>query len=328
MTKVDILLPIHGHAPFLAETMNSIFANNVVRTHLFLILDRCLRTDIESLTENAPDNFVITIVYCHEPGIVSALNLGLSLGNSPLIARIDSDDLMAPDRVQVQLDFLEENNHVICVGSQLEFIDEEGRTIGNTNYPLIHNQILNRMNFQNSMAHPSVMFRRLAFDEIEGYRTEFTGAEDYELWTRMIEIGQFQNYDRTLTKYRYSQSQYSKTLKEIQTSVENNIRICKYLRKISDLNEFPTCPASREVVDQVQFHKFWMMKFKAEKPEVYRKLRSVECMNNAWKIWGIKPRDFPVFFGVLRNCIESLYRSPISALTFILFHYRFHSSRG
>ena len=327
-TKVDLLLPVHGAAPFLQETLNSIFANNVIQTELLVILDRCIRDDIDRLVKNAPDNFTVVILQSPEPGIVPALNLGIKSSGSKFIARIDSDDLMVPDRILTQVEFLEANSGVVCLGSQLAFIDGYGNSLGHTNYPTNHTQIIKRLKYQNTMAHPAVMFRRSIISAVGGYRPEFTGAEDYELWTRMVEKGNFHNHRRELTRYRYSEAQYSRSLHEVQGSLENNIRICSVLRELKIETGLPSRPATSRIPDQSHFKKIWMDELKLKHHSTYRKLKSIESLNQAWKIWGSSKRDRHVILTVLKSVIESINQSPSTAAEFIYQHFRFHSTRS
>jgi len=327
-TKVDLLLPVYGAAPYLQETIKSVFANNVIQTELVIILDRCLRDDIDRLVKNSPDNFTVVILQSPEPGIVPALNLGIKSSYSQFIARIDSDDLMAPDRILTQVDFLEAHSGVVCLGSQLEFIDEHGNSLGHSNYPTNHSQIIKRLKYQNTMAHPAVMFRRSIISAVGGYKSEFTGAEDYELWTRMIEKGNFNNHRRQLTKYRYSEVQYSKSLIDVQSTLENNIRIRSVIREKKIDIILPPQPATNGIFDQSHFQKIWMNELKVQHHDVYRKLKSIECLNQAWKIWGSPKRDRHAILRALKSVIESIYQSPPTAAEFIYQHFKFHSTRS
>ena len=172
------------------------------------------------------------------------------------------------------------------------------------------------------------MFRRSIISAVGGYRPEFTGAEDYELWTRMVEKGNFHNHRRELTRYRYSEAQYSRSLHEVQGSLENNIRICSVLRELKIETGLPSRPATSRIPDQSHFKKIWMDELKLKHHSTYRKLKSIESLNQAWKIWGSSKRDRHVILTVLKSVIESINQSPSTAAEFIYQHFRFHSTRS
>jgi len=178
------------------------------------------------------------------------------------------------------------------------------------------------------MAHPAVMFRRSIISAVGGYKSEFTGAEDYELWTRMIEKGNFNNHRRQLTKYRYSEVQYSKSLIDVQSTLENNIRIRSVIREKKIDIILPPQPATNGIFDQSHFQKIWMNELKVQHHDVYRKLKSIECLNQAWKIWGSPKRDRHAILRALKSVIESIYQSPPTAAEFIYQHFKFHSTRS
>ena len=64
------------------------------------------------------------------------------------------------------------------------------------------------------MAHPSVMYRRSAIIQLGGYRNEFNGAEDYDLWLRMMFVGKIVNMNEHLTYYRIWANQVTRQDKD------------------------------------------------------------------------------------------------------------------
>ena len=94
-------------------------------------------------------------------GLGCCLNEGLEIAKGEYIARIDCDDLMAGDRLEKQVEYLDGEEGVVMVGSYGKRIDGEGRVLGLVEYPLdFGDQVMEILTGQNIVAHPFVMYRK------------------------------------------------------------------------------------------------------------------------------------------------------------------------
>ncbi len=133
-------------------------------------------------------------------GFIINLNHGLEMADTEFIARMDADDISAPDRFEKQLDYLEKNKNIFMVGSDLQFIDREGN---NTKLLLAlssDDDIKKNMLKNISMYHPVLLFRN---DKKIKYREKMQYCEDYDLYLQMMtENYSFGNINEPLLKYR------------------------------------------------------------------------------------------------------------------------------
>lgn len=210
--EVTILLPIHGDCLHIYETLKSIEKQTFQNFELLIIDDRASLPTLKIVRDFLVNRENARILINDGVGLVAALNTGIKASGTNIIARIDSDDIMVETRIQKQLDFLKSNSEISVVGSQMILINAKGETVGRTKYPRESAQIANTLKFQNCIGHPSVMFRKDAISAIGGYDAGFEGAEDFELWTRVITKHKIHNLQLPLTSYRISDSQYSKNL--------------------------------------------------------------------------------------------------------------------
>ena len=204
--SVSIIIPIHGKIPYFQETWKSILNQSLV-WELIVVLDRPtdeLMTACKAITQNDPR---VKIIESMESGISNALNIGIINAKSNIIARIDSDDIMAPERLQIQFDFLSCNPNVAMVGSQYVMIDKDSVALGVSNLPTSSVQIKNLLKIKNCVAHPTVMYRRDAIRRAGMYDSHFDGAEDFELWTRLARLENICNLNVALTYYRIHPAQ-------------------------------------------------------------------------------------------------------------------------
>jgi glycosyltransferase involved in cell wall biosynthesis len=221
---VSVIIPVHGDAPHLISTIQSIQEQNFKEFETFIILDRASE-DIEKYAQDltlSSEN--IKVLLSKLPGISHALNLGIRESSGEFIARIDADDLMRNDRLLLQKAFLEKHPEVVCVGSQITKINVDGIVIGKSSYPASNKQISRTLLFRNCLAHPSVMYRRSSILEVGGYRPEFDGVEDYDLWLRLSKTGQIRNMNAQLTSYRVWKKQITRKKKHLITENANRSR--------------------------------------------------------------------------------------------------------
>lgn len=200
--EVSILMPVHGNAPFLKETIKSVEEQSLVDFEFIIVLDRVADDTKTLLNEKAKLNHRIKMISSKSPGISSALNIGLNHCEGNYVARIDSDDLMHPQRLKLQKLYLDRHATIDCVGSQIIKINANSRTIGRSYLPEMPAEISDVLPFRNCIAHPSVMFRKSTIISIGGYRSEFDGCEDYDLWLRIDNGNNLKNMEIALTSYR------------------------------------------------------------------------------------------------------------------------------
>jgi glycosyltransferase involved in cell wall biosynthesis len=149
-------------------------------------------------------------------GLVTALNRGLSEAQTPLIARMDADDVMYPQRLAMQYAFLAENTKIDLVATQVRLFPEEQVKAGYAEYARWQNscisseEINEEIFVESPIAHPSVMFRREVVCRLGGYR-EGNFPEDYDLWFRLMQSGiRMAKLAEVLLDWRESEGRYSR----------------------------------------------------------------------------------------------------------------------
>jgi glycosyltransferase involved in cell wall biosynthesis len=220
MSGVDVVIPVFGKPKYFTETIESV-VNQPLIENIIVVLDR---VDKEYLVKLKFESDKIKFYTSNIPGIVSALNLGLEKSKADFVARIDSDDIMFPERIQTQFHFLVSNPGYVCVGSSLEIFGE-GIKKKLKRYPCEHKKIVKHLSYQNAMAHPSVMYRKATVVDVGGYRRIFEGAEDYDLWFRLSKIGKLYNFREPLTKYRVTSEQYSSKFSSYRSELDSLVRL-------------------------------------------------------------------------------------------------------
>ena len=132
----------------------------------------------------------IRVISRDAPGLVSALNTGVAAATGNLIARMDADDIAAPNRIEQQVKLLQQHPEVGFCATQIEIFNQLGALAdGSRHYQnWLNSQLspddINRNIFiESPLPHPSWMLRREIYEQLQGYRN-VEWAEDYDLVLR------------------------------------------------------------------------------------------------------------------------------------------------
>ena len=203
--RVTVLLPVYNGGMYIDEAVRSILRQTFPDFELLAIDDGSTDGTLEALRAYR-DPRVRIVVNDRNLGLVDTLNRGLSLSRGEYVARMDSDDVSLPGRLERQVRFLDGNPEVGVCGTWARIIR------GHRNGPLIcppvdPEEIRSRLLFGSAMVHPSVMIRlsKLADHDLR-YDPRHAHAEDFGMWGRCSEHFPLANIPRVLIAYRVTQS--------------------------------------------------------------------------------------------------------------------------
>ena len=209
---ISVVLPVYNCERFLSESILSIL-NQTFSNFKLIIVDDCSTDGSGDIVRNfsSKDDRIELIRNTRNLKLANSLNTAICASNSKYIARMDADDISALNRLELQYDFLEKNQNVVIVGSNMDIIDEDGSSNGCRMYYETDSRIRDSMFFYSPFCHPAIMMRSSALDVAGLYRSNFNPAEDYELYFRLGRVGEFANIPKSLLKYRVVSSSMTNT---------------------------------------------------------------------------------------------------------------------
>lgn len=187
---VTVLLPVFNSAGYLHEALNTVLQQTYTDLEVLVIEDGS--TDASAaILETVSDPRVRVIRHATNEGLIRSLNEGLSEARGRYIARMDADDRMHPERIARQVAYLDTHPEVAVLATRVEFINADGDVTGHWDTDqacVTAEQIAATMPRTNCIAHPSVMLRASAFEQLR-YDSRQPGAEDWDLWLRSMAAG-------------------------------------------------------------------------------------------------------------------------------------------
>jgi glycosyltransferase involved in cell wall biosynthesis len=200
---VSVLMPVYNGASFLEVSVNSILSQTVGDFELIIVDDGSIDQTPIILSSLAAKDFRIRLLHnSSRQGISATLNQAARLACGPLIARMDADDWAHESRFASQIEAFQRSAGLVVCGSNATHVDEQMRPIFHTGLPLSDWDIRCATLFENPFAHSAVMMQADAFRRIGGYNERYSTTQDYELWTRLMTLGEVRNLEDSLIKLR------------------------------------------------------------------------------------------------------------------------------
>lgn len=201
-------------AEYLQASLKSIWNQSIPTDDFVLVCDGPLTKKLDEVISEATEYFgeVLKVVRLKKNGgLGKALNQGMKHCRNELIARMDSDDISYPDRMERQLKVFEMHPEVsICSGTVEEFTENPEEVTTCRVLPEKSEEIFSFSQKRNPFNHPCVMYRKSAVEAAGGYQ-DFYLLEDYYLWIRMLQKGcQGYNLRGPILKMRAGSEMYKR----------------------------------------------------------------------------------------------------------------------
>jgi len=199
MPEVSILMTVYNGMPYLRPAVESVLAQTL-RDYRFVIVNDG-STDGTAAYLNQLGDPRVFVLHQANQGTAAAANRGLAHCDTEFVARMDSDDISLPMRLETQLAFMKANSQVGLVGTQVAPLGSvrAGRSL---RLPTTHVGIdAALLAGRHGLAHSSIMLRRNLLQRIGGYWSQPL-VDDWDMMLRMGEVGRFANLDQLLHLYR------------------------------------------------------------------------------------------------------------------------------
>lgn len=191
MGKLSVIMSTYNEpAEHIHQSVGSILAQTMTDFEYIIVLDNPDNAMIESIIRDyaAKDSRIRVVKNEKNLGLVGALNHALQYVSGDYVARMDGDDIAAPDRFEKQLQYMQEHELDLS-GTLIRRMDEQGNLLvgmETRHYP--PQVIMKSLRVVDCVPHSPWMLRREVYETLGGYR-DIHRSEDYDFLLRCLKRG-------------------------------------------------------------------------------------------------------------------------------------------
>lgn len=191
---VSVLMVNYNRGTTIGESIKSVLAQTYTDLEL-IIVDDGSTDDSCSVIESIKDPRIKLYRLEQNEHISHATNYGFQKVTGAYLARIDSDDVWYPQKLEKQITFLKNNPEYKICFAWIDLIDEYGNSINEQQKELLgvfettfqgQSDCLHRFFFGgNCLSHPSVVMRTELMRETGDFNLAYMQSHDFDYWVRI-----------------------------------------------------------------------------------------------------------------------------------------------
>lgn len=243
--KVSVVITSYNHGRFISEAIQSVL-NQTFQNFEIVVVDDHSTDDTLDVIRSFEDNRIHLITSEVNLGVSITTNQGIGHAKGQYIALLASDDACLPDRLDAQVDFLDQNPHIAAVFGLPELMDEQGNSLGGSDTAskalrlpdLSAETVLAEFFFEcNFLWAPSAMLRRDAVHSIGPFDARLTNLQDFDYWVRLL-LSSHNLYvlPQPLIRYRLLDDQRNLSAPRRDTILRHHFEYAMILRHYRLLN--------------------------------------------------------------------------------------------
>ncbi|RRQ48743.1 glycosyltransferase family 2 protein [Maribacter algicola] len=239
---VSIIIPFKNTSAYLEECLNSVLSQSYSHWEIIAVDDNSTDASLKLVQGFAQKDTRINVYPNTGKGVIQALQTAYAHCRGSFITRMDSDDIMTPDRLQVMTNLLLEHGEGHVAVGQVKYFSDRGISDGYDRYEKWLNGLTEKgTNFTEIykecvIPSPCWMVYRSDFEACEGFNPQ-RYPEDYDLTFRFYEKGlHIIPCDKTLLYWRDYDHRTSRTSEHYAQNYFLDIKLHYFLKLDHDTN--------------------------------------------------------------------------------------------
>lgn len=220
---ISVLMVNYNHEDFLRESIESVL-NQTYQNFEFIIVDDGSTDSSADIIKSYTDTRIKPIFQKENGHICKATNKGLEYVTGEYVARIDSDDIWLPDKLEKQMMLFQNNPEAAICFTKVDIIDEKGEN-ANSRYPDLYQLYNSRQEskeqwirffffYGNSLLQSTMVFKSYLLETTGKFNLAYMQAHDFDFFRRLILKEDFYFIEESLVKYRRFEKQNSSRKQE------------------------------------------------------------------------------------------------------------------
>ena len=226
MPKVSVIIPTYNREEFISETIESVL-NQTYKDFEIIVIDDGSTDNTKRKLEKF--NSKIKLIEQKNSERAISRNNGVKNAGGVYIAFLDSDDLWTTNKLEKQIEILDNFKDIILVYGQSLRINEKSQKTKTAKRQTVgySGNVFENLLLRNFITSPTPTVRREFFDKTSGFQTKYIPYEDWEFWLRFSLLGKFCFLSNPLAYYRIHPEQSVKLataekIEEVTTLVLQN----------------------------------------------------------------------------------------------------------
>lgn len=180
---VSVIIPTYNNRLFIRDAVESALSQGVSME--IIVIDDCsVDGTKEEISDYIDHGLVIYLQNKKNLGVAESRNNGINIARGKYIAFLDADDVWSPNKLSVQIAYMQEHNCQLCATARRLILEDGTKTDR-----VIH--IESRITYEKLLRHNSISCSSVVVEKrlaLEVPMTHSEVHEDYLTWLRMLKI--------------------------------------------------------------------------------------------------------------------------------------------
>jgi teichuronic acid biosynthesis glycosyltransferase TuaG len=231
---VSIIMPAYNSEKYIGESIDSVLLQTYKNWELIIVDDGSVDNTRKIVTQYAQNDRRINYYFQSNQKQGKARNTGINKSKGELIAFLDSDDLWAPEKLEIQVEYLKNSQSDLLFSNGYIYTHNSNNIIGsfeNLTGSYQGQDAIELFLEHNRIPILSVLTYRIVLEKVGGFEEnkQIQNVEDYHLWLKLLIAGfSFYGIPDKLVFYRQHDSQ--STSKDAMSSEEVFYMLSNYVK--------------------------------------------------------------------------------------------------
>ena len=229
MKLVSVIIPCYKDSKTLCRAINSVIAQSYKPIEIIVINDCSPETKI---IDKYIKKYPRIKYFCNKEnlGLAVSRNKGIQLAKGDIVAFLDADDEYHPDKIKIQLEYLEKNTAITCEVLNILPSGESYSKLGPDRSIIKPREII----FSNKLNGAGLLCLKKLILSVGGYNPNLKSCEDFDLWLRLLSSGiKVKVVSKPLYLYHFNPEGLSKNIRNIS---KWELRVIQQHASSMDLN--------------------------------------------------------------------------------------------
>lgn len=229
---VSVIIPSYNHEKYVRQCIQSVLDQTFQDFEIVITDDGSTDRTVD-IIESFNDSRITFFKHNVNKGASIAANNCILNSQGKYIAMLSSDDVWYPEKLALQVKYLDDHPNVAAVFGKVDWINENSNLISYTGFPYISMfEVENRSRYEwlrhfflysNCLCHPSSLVRRECYSEVGMFNPAFASLPDLDFWIRICLKHEIVILDQKLIQFRKFSDENNASGETTETFIRNRL---------------------------------------------------------------------------------------------------------